>query len=536
MRAEHRLSYFLPPEQRDKHNVLEKERKSTMVVKLTNETPTPTVAKLRLAAYIRVSTALDIQENSFDTQERYFTDLIRSNPDWHLVGIYADYATTGTSTEKRIGFQRLMRHCEEGKIDRILCKSLSRFARNTLDALDAIRRLKELGISVYFEKENLDSASIQSEFIFTTLAAIAQEESRNISENLRMAYKQRTANGQTPMMRIFGYRVSCSTKRGPQTVTIDEVEAESVRYMYKAYLDGMTVRQIADSLIDQGKLNIHGKVYWTGAMVRAMLDNEKYAGICCTQKTYVDDYLTHKTKENKGEREQIWIRKHHPAIVDVKTWKLVQKQSAPRHWTGAYAHYPLTRRIHCKCGSNYHRSCGQSRFRWVCGNRLNSIKLCQAEGIHEDSLLESLKPAFTQKFGRDGRLNAKELLIGLKTIQDYDNVERQRVVLKRQISMATDECEKVKLEEQVASQEYLWELLEADRQLRADAIEWLKGMEDRRAETDQLLASLDMNLLRAWFVEGTIDDNTLTGLWLDGSTFEAELIRDAKNETIRDKL
>ena len=135
----------------------------------------PAQRLIRTAAYIRVSTALDIQENSFETQERYFTEYIRSNPEWRMVGIYSDYALTGTSKEKRPGFQRLMRHCEEGKIDRVICKSLSRFARNTLDTLNAVRKLKDLGISVYFEKENLDSMSIQSEFILSTIAAIAQD-------------------------------------------------------------------------------------------------------------------------------------------------------------------------------------------------------------------------------------------------------------------------------------------------------------------------------------------------------------------------
>jgi site-specific DNA recombinase len=192
----------------------------------------PANPKLRVAAYIRVSTALDIQENSFEVQERYYTDMIRSNPDWRMAGIYADNGVTGTCKEHRIGFQRLMRHCEEGKIDRVLCKSLSRFARNTLDTLDAVRQLKDLGIPVFFEKENLDSLSVQSEFVLSTIAAIAQEESRSISENIRVAYKHRSAAGQLPMVRILGYQVSRARKHGSQTVTVDPDEAETVKFIY----------------------------------------------------------------------------------------------------------------------------------------------------------------------------------------------------------------------------------------------------------------------------------------------------------------
>ena len=493
----------------------------------------PSQRLIRTAAYIRVSTALDIQENSFDVQEKYFTEYIRSNPEWRMVGIYSDYALTGTSKEKRPGFQRLMRHCEEGKIDRVICKSLSRFARNTLDTLDAVRKLKNLGISVYFEKENLDSMSIQSEFILSTIAAIAQEESRTISENLRLAYKQRSEKGLVSMFRIFGYRVNRPTKHGKQTVTIDQAEAETVRYIYAEYLKGRKLNDIADDLITAGVPNVNGEAVWTGSMVRAILVSEKYVGDVRTQKSYIADYLTHKSITNKGERAQHIIENHHEPIVEREIWNEVQLfLYSNDSWNRVLAVYPFTARLHCPCGANYQRSHGQSRFKWQCGRRKQSRLLCDAEGVFEDEIIQTLRWTFQEKFGTGearSQLDIKRLLIGLKTVQDFDNVESQRLVLKRRIAVATGE-EKESLSERLNAQEHLWNLLEADRQYRANAIDWLKGMEDRRADAGQLLAALDAALLRAWFVEGTIDSDKLTCLWLDGSLTESTILRIGKRK------
>ncbi|MDD3512455.1 MAG: recombinase family protein [Synergistaceae bacterium] len=480
--------------------------------------------KLRVAAYIRVSTTLDIQENSFEVQERYYTDLIRSNPDWRMAGIYADNGVSGTCKERRTGFQRLMRHCEEGKIDRVLCKSLSRFARNTLDTLDAVRRLKDLGIPVFFEKENLDSLSVQSEFVLSTIAAIAQEESRSISENTRVAYKHRSAAGQLPMVRILGYRVSRAGKHGPPTVAIDPDEAKTVRFIYRSYINGARFTDIANDLIDQGWRNVHGEIVWSGAMVRAVLLNEKYTGDYRSQKTYTADYLTHRVKKNRGEVEQHVIKNHHEAIIDRKTWNEAQLLTFhPHAWRSTGNTYPFTGRLHCTCGANYQRSNSQSRFRWMCGKRKMSRKLCDAEGVFEDVLVESLKPAFLARFGKLGQLDIKALLTGLKTVQDFDNVERRRVMLKRQIATVSSNSAREELEARLASQEHLWNLQEQDRSWRAEAIEWLKGMEDRRADTAQLMNALDAALLRAWFLDGTIDGDRLTVLWLDGNQDEVRL-------------
>lgn len=493
-----------------------------------------TNAKLRVAAYIRVSTALDIQKNSFEIQERYYADLIRLNPDWRMVGIYSDNGVTGTCKEHRTGFQRLIRHCEEGKIDRVLCKSLSRFARNTLDTLDTVRKLKALGIPVFFEKENIDSMSIQSEFVLSTIAAIAQEESRSISENIRVAYIHRSAAGQLPMVRILGYRVARTGKRGPQTVTIDPDEAATVRFIYQSCIDGESLKDIADALIEQGRRNVHGGIVWSGAMVQAVLLNEKYTGDYRSQKTYTADYLTHRVKKNGGERTQQLIENHHEAILDRKTWNTAQRLMIHHHtWRSTGSAYPFTGRLHCVCGANYQRSNGQSRFKWVCGRKKMSQKLCDAEGVFEDVLVESLKPVFLSRFGKAQptgvkTLDIKALLAGLRIVQDFDNVERQRVMLKRQIATVTEQPARVELEQRLGQQEHLWELLEADRAWRAEAIDWLKGMEDRRADTSQLTDALDAALLRAWFLEGTISGDKLTALWLDGSTDEIKLVDSKK--------
>lgn len=487
-----------------------------------------TQRKLRVAAYIRVSTLMDIQEHSFDLQEKYFTRHISENPNWRMAGIYMDNGVTGTTRDGRTGFQRLMRHCEEGKIDLILCKSLSRFARNTLDALNAVRRLKELGVAVEFEKEKLNSMSMQSEFVLSTLAAIAQEESRSISENNRIAYRHRCEAGKVAMHRILGYRVARKGKRGPQVIAVDPEEAETVRLIYRLFMRGMRVKAIAAELMRRGRRNGNGKPEWTYAMVRAVLTNEKYTGDILAYKTHSVDYLTHKKRRGEGNDAPLLIRNHHEAIIDRKTWDAAQPLlMRDRAWQTNTVRYALSGRIHCEaCGSNYHRRNGQSRVKWVCGRR--SERLCDQDGIYEDELVRSAGIALCRRFGADGNLDARRLCIALQTAQDFDPVERRRVLMKREIAAEPDPRRREELEQKLAAQERLWAMLEEDRPWRAEAIEWLKDAEAKRWDTGQLLSEMTASLLRAWAVDMTVcaGGKALRILWYDGTTDETPIIKE----------
>ena len=226
------------------------------ILNATRQDDDKTLPRLKVAAYIRVSTDLQDQENSYAVQEQYFQQIIESNPLWKLVGIYSDYGISGTSKEKRVGFCRLIRHCQEGKIDRILCKSISRFARNTADFSSALFLLRNCQVTVFFEKENLDSAELKNEFILSVLGAFAQEESRSISSNIMEGNKMRNSQGDVRNVKLYGYRFSgnwiCNeTGYKYREVEVVEEEAREVQYIFRKVADGQSYSEIARWLNQQ---------------------------------------------------------------------------------------------------------------------------------------------------------------------------------------------------------------------------------------------------------------------------------------------
>ena len=277
----------------------------------------------KVAAYCRVSTELDEQENSFELQKAFYRKLIRNMPDWDFAGIYADRGITGTQCKIRPGFQRMIRRCKEGKIDRILCKSISRFARNTLDTIGTVRELKAMNIRVVFEKEGIDTLSGQSEFILSTIAAIAQDESRNISENMLWSFQKKFESGVPVFQKILGYDVE-KTDQGPKVI-INETEAETVQIIYSLRLSGKGYTEIARMMAEEGRLTVKGNTQWTRDMIKSILTNERYTGNVLCQKFYTLDYLSHQCKRNHGERPQYFIENHHAGIITEDIFQAVQK-------------------------------------------------------------------------------------------------------------------------------------------------------------------------------------------------------------------
>lgn len=271
-----------------------KEHKRQMITIFDPEQPKSSTAQNRLgckrvAAYARVSTELDSQQNSYEAQIDYYTTHIQSRPDWEFVAVYSDEGITGTSYKKRDGFNRMVRDAMDGKIDLILTKSISRFARNTVDALTITRQLKSAGIEVFFEKENISSMDSQAELVFTIMSSIAQEESRSISENVRWGLKRSMEAGKVslPWKHFLGF------ERGPDGLPkIVESEAAIVRIIYHNYLDGATLQGIAKSLTKQGIKAPCGGQKWSPETIRNILTNEKYMGDAILQKTYTVDFLS----------------------------------------------------------------------------------------------------------------------------------------------------------------------------------------------------------------------------------------------------
>ena len=281
------------------------------------------IPKLKVAAYARVSTEQDEQQSSYEAQVDYYGKYIRSNPAWEFVGIYADEGITGTNTKKRDGFNRMIADAKAGKIDLILTKSISRFARNTVDTLQTVRELSTLKIEVIFEKEGIRTLDKQCEVMLTIMSSLAQEESRSISENVRWGMQKSMQDGNIslPYKRFLGYKKGEDGR--PEIVP---EEAEIIRDIYRMFLDGKTIRTIADILTERGIKTPGGKDRWSVSTIKSILSNEKYKGDALRQKTYTVDYLSKTVRKNNGEVKQYYVSNSHEAIIDEDTFNLVQAE------------------------------------------------------------------------------------------------------------------------------------------------------------------------------------------------------------------
>lgn len=343
--------------------------------------------KMRVAAYARVSSDSDDQENSFAAQVKAYTALIREHGDWEMVDIYADEGITGLRLDKREDFLRLLRDCRRGKIDRVLTKSVSRFSRNTRDCLTTIRELKALGVSVYFEKENIDTATMTDELLFTFFAGNAQHESMSISGNMRWSYEHRMKSGKFITCKApFGYRLV------EGRLKIHEQEAEIVRYIFDSYLNGKSKDEIARDITARGYPTRDGKEKWQCTTIDYMLKNERYMGDALLQKKYTTADLPFRKKRNNGERDKYYFKNSHPPIISPevfeKAQRLNQSRVLPTMWKRT--EHPLSQRIRCgACGSVFKRKTCNGKTYWVCRSHNNSKSCCPITQIPEAEIYEA---------------------------------------------------------------------------------------------------------------------------------------------------
>ena len=311
------------------------------------------IPRKHVAAYARVSTMKDAQENSLKSQCAYYTKYIKSNPEWVFAGMYTDDGISGLSMRNRDGFNCMIEDAMAGKIDLILTKSLSRFARNTVDSLTTIRKLKAHGVAVYFEKENINTLDAGGEFLITLMSSFAEEESRSISENVTWGQRKRFADGKVslPYKSFLGYR------KGPDGLPeIVPEEAEIVREIYKLFVQGKTVNWIATHLTSKGIPTPRGKEKWQTSTIESILTNEKYKGSAVLQKKFTVDFLSKKMKVNEGEVPQYIVDQSHPAIIDPEEWQKVQNEMAVRKAKGKHHNSlsPFSAKIVCgDCGEFY---------------------------------------------------------------------------------------------------------------------------------------------------------------------------------------
>lgn len=288
--------------------------------KLTN-------TRKKVAAYARVSTLQDEQATSFEAQTEYYESYIKARPDWDFVGLYSDEGISGTNTRNRAGFNKMIKDALNGKINLIITKSISRFARNTVDTLSTIRELKAVGVEVFFEKENIYSLDSTGELLLTILSSLAQEESRSISENVKWGIRHKFKMGKVdiPNKTILGIG---RDKDGKYYIIPEQ--ADTVRLIYALFLKGESPNKIAEIMNEDGRLTVRGNKNWSATLIQRMLVNEKYKGDALLQKTYVVDFLTKETRVNKGEKTQYYIKNSHPAIIPEEEWELVQIENTRR--------------------------------------------------------------------------------------------------------------------------------------------------------------------------------------------------------------
>ncbi|MFA6832215.1 MAG: recombinase family protein [Bacteroidaceae bacterium] len=279
-----------------------------------------TINKLRVCAYARVSTDLEDQKNSYDAQLDEFGNRIKKNPKWEFVKLYADQGVSGTSIKHRKGFKQMIDDAMNGKIDLILTKSISRFARNTVDCLSIVRQLRKRNVFIYFEKENITSNDEKADFVLTLFASFAQEESKSISENVKWGIRKRMNSGVVHFSKtLLGFNVD---KNG--IVTINQEEAKIVKAIYNLYLSGCSYRDICSFLEQKEYKTPTGKTKWSISTINSILENEKYCGDVTLQKTYVEDFLTHRSKKNTGQLASILIENHHEPIITKEVFLYVQ--------------------------------------------------------------------------------------------------------------------------------------------------------------------------------------------------------------------
>ena len=352
--------------------------------------------KLRVAAYARVSTEQDEQQSSYEAQVKYYTRYITNNSNWEFVGVFADEGISGTNTKKREGFNQMIEKALNHEIDLILTKSISRFARNTVDTLQIVRKLKAVGVEVIFEKENLHTFDPKCEVMLTIMASLAQEESRSISENVRWGKQRSMQNGKVTMAysRFLGYRKGADGR--PEIVP---EEAEIVRSIYQMVLDGKTIRHIADYLTAQKIKTPSGKSKWSVSTVKSILSNEKYKGDALLQKSYTVDYLTKEVRKNNGEMKQYFVENSHEAIIEPEVFERVQRRIAERNIYRAKNRdvSSLSNKLICAdCGGFYghkvwHNYSNTERYDvWYCNQKYTNEQKCQTPVLRQSELEEVL--------------------------------------------------------------------------------------------------------------------------------------------------
>lgn len=401
-----------------------------------------------MAGYARVSTDNEDQQNSYETQLEHYEKLIKGRSDWEYAGMYSDEGISGTSTAHREGFRNMVADALAGKIDLIITKSVSRFARNTVDSLTTIRNLREKGVEVYFEKENIWTFDGKGEVMLTIMSSLAQEESRSISQNVTWGVRKRFEEGKTSL--AYSHFLGYDKGENGEWV-VNEEEAKTVRKIYRLFLEGYHYKTIAKKLTAEKILTPTGKEVWNSTTVKNILMNEKYTGDALLQKTYTADFLTKKQVKNKGEVQQFYVKNHHPAIIDSEIFRLVQNEVEIRNQKNCRCcgDTIFARRIICgECGGYFvqkvwHSNDQYRKVVWQCQNKYKTKggDHCRTPHLSEEQIREKFIKAMNRYIN-----NRKEVLSDMETakqiVADTTDLERQQADLGERLDMLSEQIDR----------------------------------------------------------------------------------------------
>lgn len=523
-------------------------RKITFIPQTINpltQKPKNTAEKRKVAGYARVSTDQDEQLTSYEAQVNYYTNYITKNPEWEFVGLYADEGISGTSTTHRSGFRQMIDDALAGKIDLIITKSVSRFARNTVDSLTTIRKLKEHHVECYFEKENIWTFDGKGELLLTIMSSIAQEESRSISENVTWGHRKRMQDGKVslPYSNFLGYK-----KGADGLPEIVPEEAETVRFIYRSFLEGMTPYNISKALMEREILSPGGKKKWCASTVQSILKNEKYKGSAILQKQYTVDYLTKKTRKNEGQLPKYYIEESHEAIISPEEYELVQiefdrRKKLGKHYSGTKT---LGSKIVCSdCGGFFgskvwHSTDKYRKVIWQCNQKFKKDCLCTTPTLNETEVKERFITAFGLFFQKrdiiisavqevisalsDFRSLDEKLTIAIEEMNYVTELHRLHVKNNRITAQNLEEYDKRsdELQKEYETKKAVYDKLLLKKNSRMNKIKALESLIVLLNQTDSPISEFDENLWHSIIEKVTVYPNKrMIFQFLDGTEIEA---------------
>ena len=498
--------------------------------------------KLRVAAYCRVSTDSEEQETSYEAQVTHYTEYIQKNPEWELAGIFADDGISGTNTKKRDEFNRMIDECMAGNIDMIITKSISRFARNTLDCLQYIRQLKDKNIPVYFEKESINTLDAKGEVLLTIMASLAQQESQSMSENIKLGLQYRFQQGKVHINhnRFLGY-----TKDADGHLIIDPEQAEIVKRIYREYLEGSSMGKIAAGLMADGILTGAGKEKWHTSTINKILRNEKYMGDALLQKTYTTDFLTKKRIKNNGIVPQYYVEDDHEAIIPKNLFMQVQAElvrrrvvhTSPSGKKRSFScNHCFAQMVFCgDCGELYRRvhwnNHGCKSIVWRCISRLEITHAempCENRTVNElllqEITLKAINKILTERkvFLKQLQANIAKAVVSADTLSPDGIQERLSELQKELIKKANNKQDYDAIADEIFRLREQKEQSEVDSHRREETMNRIKELQDFIAKQKTDITEFDETMVRMLIEKITVFADHFTVEFKSGLTIDIE--------------